>query len=276
MIFEDLYLTLKIQPPQDDFQRIMRQVDISVKAPCWIWTGSSDGGRYGQTGYKKDNNKWRIVRVHKLMAEWIYSEFPTWWRVKRSCGESLCLCPGHLVVGPSSKASGSNPELFEELWSILRLSPGRKTFNRFVEKVEAKDWESCWIWKGYCDKEGYGRFAVRGELRAHTRRASATIAEWRYGLLPKGWDTDHLRCNNTSCCNPAHLVQTTHKGNTIREGSQNICARNLRKTHCKNGHPLTSDNLCSWRLPYRICKTCVHATQAKADKKHKAKKEGQE
>ncbi len=272
-LFVELYQKLRNKPKHEDYVRFMSNVEAPSSDKCWLWTGSTDGGRYGQSGYRVAKGQWRSVRVHKLMAEWVYGEFPKWWRVKRSCGVDLCVNPSHIYIGPASSAQGSKQELFEELWVILKNPPERERFDRFIEKVEAKNWHDCWLWRARIDRDGYGQFAIRGsESGSHIKKAHAVIGTWYYGKLPKGFDTDHIRCNNRACVNPTHLIQTTHRENTMRDGSENICAKHSRKTHCKYGHALTADNLCPWKLPHRQCLICTHIWQAKADKKQALKK----
>ena len=87
------------------------------------------------------------------------------------------------------------------------LNPQRqqKRFWRVVEKTD-----KCWLWLGYIDPEGYGRFGCNGKTwLAH--RFSKSLTE---PLDPK-LTIDHL-CRVRHCVNPNHLEQVTSKVNTYR------------------------------------------------------------
>jgi hypothetical protein len=76
------------------------------------------------------------------------------------------------------------------------------------------------------------------------------------GPIPDGLFLDHT-CRNRNCVNPQHLDPVTNKENILRgEGSP---AKNARKTHCKNGHPLKGENLVRGSKGERVCRTCKNA-----------------
>lgn len=79
----------------------------------------------------------------------------------------------------------------------------------FWERVIKTD--SCWIWKGSINQNGYGRFG-HGYKRTLAHRFSWALAG---NKLEKGMVLDHL-CRNPACVNPAHLQQVTQKENLLR------------------------------------------------------------
>lgn len=120
---------------------------------------------------------------------------------------------------------------------------------RFKSKIEKTD--TCWLWLGALDKGGYGIFMSSKEgIRFPAHRASYEIFK---GKIPIGLQLDHL-CRNRKCVNPNHLEPVTARENNRRGFS--IAALNSRKTHCKNGHELSINNLLKNRLPVRICRIC--------------------
>jgi hypothetical protein len=112
----------------------------------------------------------------------------------------------------------------------------------------------CWNWKGRKSQNGYGRVC----FCSFTTTIHRIMYAWLVGPLPVGQDKGevHHRCENTSCCNPAHLEFMSRQANTLK--SNNRAAINARKTHCSDGHPLTGENLHPGflRRGQRVCRIC--------------------
>lgn len=124
---------------------------------------------------------------------------------------------------------------------------------RIMRRVEMVTESGCWIWMGATIKDygviGRGRVAD-GNVLVHR----ATYEHFR-GPIPDGLEPDHL-CRVPPCCNPWHLELVTRAEN-VRRGE--AAKRQLRKTHCPQGHEYTSEN--TYRRPGKIsrfCRTCMH------------------
>lgn len=103
------------------------------------------------------------------------------------------------------------------------------------DQIPMFDGTPCIIWPGAKD-QGYGRIKIKGrKLMAHR-----VIYENIKGKIKRGLELDHL-CRNRGCVNPDHLEPVTTKENVLR--GNGACARNARKTHCKNGHALVPGNI---------------------------------
>lgn len=115
----------------------------------------------------------------------------------------------------------------------------------------------CWLWTGSVNR-------VTGYAQTHRdgRTIAAHRASWekRFGPIPAGLTLDHL-CRQRSCINPEHLEPVSQRENTAR--GTGFIARQMQQTHCRNGHPLSGDNL--YRAPRgdRQCRICRRAAEGR-------------
>ena len=127
----------------------------------------------------------------------------------------------------------------------------------FWRKVERTD--TCWVWRGYVNKDGYGEFSSK----FLTTRLAHRIA---YGLAHDGelptLTIDHL-CRNKLCVRPEHLEAVTNVVNIRRSGA---ALHQAEKTHCPQGHEYTDENTRVYRGK-RICKTCKRERNRQARRK---------
>ena len=137
-------------------------------------------------------------------------------------------------------------------------------FDDLVKKTE-----TCWLWTGARNRDGYGLF--RGKL-AHR----ITFIEAK-GPYPKGLVTDHL-CRVRHCVNPDHLEAVTPKEN-VRRGDVPMLMRMKHVTtiHCPQGHLKSVDNVYLETNPdghvRRHCKACVKERRRLQYLREKAERE---
>lgn len=116
----------------------------------------------------------------------------------------------------------------------------------------------CWEWNTSKQKDGYGTIGKNGKCYlAH--RISYELFK---GEIPKGLELDHV-CRNRSCINPDHLEPVTHKLNMERSST-------AVKTHCKNGHLFSPDNIYWCQRKYgfqRACRICGRIANRLSDRK---------
>lgn len=124
---------------------------------------------------------------------------------------------------------------------------------RFIPFIQVT--ETCWLWTGKIERNGYGRFWLNGSQTSAHRFAYET---WN-GPIPKGMQIDHVKsrgCTNRHCVNPDHLEVVTSRENMQRGGAWLV---NGQKTHCPRGHEYTPENTYlqhRGNTTMRQCKAC--------------------
>lgn len=79
---------------------------------------------------------------------------------------------------------------------------------RFLSYIDKGGSNLCWLWNGWRDKDGYGKFRV-GESKMPAHRYSYIL---HVGPIPDGMCILHT-CDTPPCVNPAHLMPGTNRQN---------------------------------------------------------------
>lgn len=140
----------------------------------------------------------------------------------------------------------------------------------WIERVKARcvtNEKGCWIWpikfargKKYGTKWSYGQTNYRAKSTIIHRQMYKIV----HGVVLGRFDFVCHSCDETMCCNPAHLWLGTPRQNSLDASSKGR-SRNQQDTHCKRGHEFTPENTYMARRneisSSRACKTCQRIRQ---------------
>lgn len=128
----------------------------------------------------------------------------------------------------------------------------RNDIQRLLTRLKANPETGCNLWTGRVEAKGYGRATIGGKQVLIHR------AVWEHfrGPVPPGKQLDHT-CGVKLCANPDHLRTVTARENSLAATSNNMAARNFRRTACpKCGGPYSA-----FPSGVRYCKPCRRERQ---------------
>lgn len=128
------------------------------------------------------------------------------------------------------RMAANNPTPGERFWSKVDRSGGP---------------EACWPWRGALNSHGYGHVRWNGKCSRANRVAWMLTS----GPLPEDKPCVRHRCDQPSCCNPAHLLPGTHSENMDDMARRGRSASGERNgSHTKPGAVRRGESHSSSRL----------------------------
>lgn len=135
----------------------------------------------------------------------------------QNCGKEFKLAPNRLRYGEGKFCSRQCGYAAKQIPLTVR----------FWSKVQKTN--TCWIWTGAHNHQGYGRITVDG-----ARKPAHQISwEMKNGPIPVGHEICH-HCDNPSCVRPDHLFLGTRKDNVqdmIKKGRRSTLAHGTGERH---------------------------------------------
>lgn len=118
----------------------------------------------------------------------------------KECGKEFLVRKYQLKIGTGKYCSHSCAAKNQKVESLEK---------RFWDKVEKGAENECWEFKGFKNKDGYGKMSKGNSKLDSAHRISYRIHK---GEIPEGMVILHT-CDNPACCNPNHLLLGTQNDN---------------------------------------------------------------
>lgn len=206
---------------------------ISVEpSGCWFWTGSRFSNGYGY--FQVQSKPRKAALAHRWLYERIVGPIPDGMDLDHLCRVRHCVNPAHLE--PVSRSEN------------LRRSPG------LMGQAQRKK-THCPRGHPYDETNTYlhlGRRHCRACRDEETRNRRAAMKD----------DPEALRTYREADAARAREYRTRLRGGTPAQP-------NAEKTHCKNGHPLSGDNLWVDGSGARRCRQCRREASTRAYRKRR-------
>lgn len=136
-------------------------------------------------------------------------------------------------------------------------APDEQYNRQWIARVKARcvhDDNGCWRWPGSKAINGYGQTAYRGNVT----RVHRMMYQLVHGVRLQAEQYVCHSCDVRDCCNPDHLWVGSASDNMM-DASRKGRHHEVRRNHCKRGHPLFGDNLYIGTAGARQCLTCGRA-----------------
>ena len=127
---------------------------------------------------------------------------------------------------------------------------------RLLSKI--KKTETCWLWEGQKNVNGYGKIGIGSRTDKTNRMVYAHRLSYEIyvGPIPEYLTINHI-CKVRNCVNPSHLEAITLIENLKKADlGKNTGLKQRSKTHCPSSHEYDKRNVRIARDGSRKCKPC--------------------
>lgn len=106
----------------------------------------------------------------------------------------------------------------------------KKHIDNLWSKIEVRDSNVCWEWRGARNKHGYGITTIRNKQHLSHR----IVWLHQHGVMNLSMKVLH-RCDNPPCCNPSHLFLGTQSDNVYDMIAKGRRRNGISRTSAKKG-----------------------------------------
>ncbi len=203
---------------------------------------------------------------------------PAGYHIHHKCKNRACINPDHLeCLSPEEHQSIHGKESRRLSAPVTREEVRKRAHERYIEKRDnykcSRSYElsskrvshrveplipaigPCVEWDGFYCPDGTP-WSKNPKTGLRGRSAHRIVWEKHHNASLLKSAVIFKLCRNKACVNPDHLLAMSKFSANFHTGC--IFTENLKKTHCKHGHPLSGGNLSKRKHQgrFRICKMC--------------------